>query len=85
MVILTSFTWNAHIDSNMILNVDGSSLDNPGVSNFGGLIRNADNAWVHNFAGNIGYSNIHHVELMMLYHGLLVVWELGIKRYGVLF
>ncbi|MCH88180.1 ribonuclease H protein, partial [Trifolium medium] len=62
----------------MILNVDGSSIGNPGVSGFGGLIRNSDGAWVHSFSGNIGFSNILHVELLA-YHGLLLTWELNIK------
>ncbi|CAL5206665.1 unnamed protein product [Lathyrus oleraceus] len=63
----------------MILNVDGSSFGNPVVLGYGGLIRNADDAWVYDFAGNIGYFNILHPELMMLYHGLCMVWQLGIK------
>ncbi|CAL5211192.1 unnamed protein product [Lathyrus oleraceus] len=65
-----TITWNAHKDSNMILNIDGSSLGNPGVSDFGGFIQNVDGDWVHDIAGNIGYSNILHVELMTIYHGL---------------
>ncbi|KAI5394452.1 hypothetical protein KIW84_061213 [Lathyrus oleraceus] len=56
----------------MILNVDGSSFGNPVVSGYGGLIRNADDAWVYDFVGNIGYFNILHPELMMLYHGLSI-------------
>jgi ribonuclease HI len=70
--------WNALGSTTMILNVDGSSIGNPGVSGFGGLIRNSDGAWVHGFAGNIGFSNILHAELLALYHGLLHAWELGI-------
>lgn len=49
----------------MILNVDSSSLDNLGVSDFGGLIRNFDVDWVHGFTGNIGYSNILMFEITM--------------------
>jgi hypothetical protein len=36
------FRWNAQSGTDMILNVDGSSIGNPGVSGFGGLIRNSD-------------------------------------------
>ncbi|CAJ2657171.1 unnamed protein product [Trifolium pratense] len=71
--------WNALGSTDMILNVDGSSIGNPGASGFGGLIRNSDGAWVHGFSGNIGFSNILHAELMALYHGLLLAWELNIK------
>jgi hypothetical protein len=36
--------WNANGGTNMILNVDGSSIGNPGVSGYGGLLRTADGA-----------------------------------------
>ncbi|GAU31243.1 hypothetical protein TSUD_149290 [Trifolium subterraneum] len=71
--------WNAHGGIGMILNVDGSSIGNPGISGFGGLIRNSDGAWVHGFVGNIGHSNILHAELLAIYHGLVLAWELDIK------
>jgi ribonuclease HI len=71
--------WNALGGTNMILNVDGSSIGNPGISGFGGLIRNADGAWVHGFYGNLGVTNILHAELMAIYKGLLLAWERNIK------
>ncbi|GAU24890.1 hypothetical protein TSUD_116140 [Trifolium subterraneum] len=64
----------------MILKVDGSSIGNPGVSGFGGLIRNSDGAWVQSFVGNIGFSNILPAELLAVYHGLALAWELDIKE-----
>ncbi|MCH79684.1 RNA-directed DNA polymerase (Reverse transcriptase) [Trifolium medium] len=70
--------WNALGGTGMILNVDGSS-SNPGISGFGGLIHNADGAWVHGFFGNLGVTNILHAELMAIYKGLLLAWELNIK------
>jgi len=54
----------------MILNVDGSSHGNHGVSGFGGLLHNDDCAWYCGFAENIGFSNILHAELSTIYHGL---------------
>ncbi|GAU26057.1 hypothetical protein TSUD_225190 [Trifolium subterraneum] len=71
--------WNVLGGTSMILNVDGSSLGNPGISGFGGLIRNADGAWVHGFFGNLGVNNILHAKLMAIYKGLLLAWELNIK------
>ncbi|MCI15795.1 ribonuclease H protein, partial [Trifolium medium] len=71
--------WKAHGGIGMILNVDGSSIGNLGVSGFGGLIRNSDGEWVHGFAGNIGFSNILHAELLAVYHDLVLAWELNIK------
>jgi ribonuclease HI len=72
--------WNDQSGIGMILNVDGSSLGNPGVSDFGGLIRNSVGAWVHSFVGNIGFSNILHAELLEVYHGLVLAWGLEIKE-----
>lgn len=64
----------------MILYVDGCSLGNPGVSGFGGLLRNDDGAWYCGFAGNIGFSNILHAELLAVYHGLRLAWEFGMSE-----
>ncbi|KAK2444819.1 hypothetical protein QL285_015816 [Trifolium repens] len=71
--------WNALGGTNMFLNVDGSSIGNSGISGFGGLIRNADGAWVHCFYENLGVTNILHAELMAIYKGLLLAWERNIK------
>jgi len=37
-------------------------IGNPGISGFGGLIRNDDGAWISGVAGNIGFSNFLHAE-----------------------
>lgn len=63
----------------MILNIDGSSIGNPGVSGFGGLILNFVGAWVQGFAGNIGISNILHAELLAIFHGLKMAWTVEYK------
>ena len=69
--------WNDKGGNDMILNIDGSSLSNHGVSGSGGLLKNEDGAWIHGFAGNIGFSNILHAELLLVYHGLRIAWEQG--------
>ncbi|GAU46107.1 hypothetical protein TSUD_95790 [Trifolium subterraneum] len=56
----------------MILNVDGSSIGNPGVSGFRGLIRNSDDAWVQGFVGNMGFSNILHAELLAHHYAAII-------------
>jgi ribonuclease HI len=71
--------WNVNGGTYMILNVDGNSIGNPGVSGYGGLLRTADGAWVHGFFGNLGFTNILHAELMAIYKGLLLAWEMNIK------
>lgn len=53
-----------------MLNVDGSSLGNPGASGFGGVLRNSDGSWIGSFSGSVGFSNDLHVELLALYNGL---------------
>ncbi|GAU31755.1 hypothetical protein TSUD_146430 [Trifolium subterraneum] len=78
-LILTFVKWNALGGTGMILNVDGISIDNHGVSSFGGLIQNADSAWVHGFFGNLRVTNIIHPELMAMYKGLLLAWDLNAK------
>jgi ribonuclease HI len=72
--------WNAIGGTGMILNVDGSSIGNPGISGYGGLLRTADGAWVHGFFGNLGVTNILHAELMAIYKGLLLAWDMNIKE-----
>ncbi|KAK2425147.1 hypothetical protein QL285_035429 [Trifolium repens] len=71
--------WNVNGGTDMILNVDGSSIGNPGVSGYGELLRTADGAWVHGFFGNLGFTNILLAELMAIYKGLLLAWEMNIK------
>jgi len=61
----------------MILNVDGSSLDNRSVSGFGGLHRNDDCVGYCCFCWEHWFSNIQHVELLAVYHGLKIAWEFG--------
>jgi hypothetical protein len=68
----TLVRWNAQGSIGLILNVDGSSVGNPGVSGFRGLIQKYDVAWIHIFAGNIGFSNILHAELLTVYHKLML-------------
>jgi len=70
--------WKDKSGNGMVLNVGGSSLDNPGIFGFRGLLRNMDGAWIHGFAENIGFSNILHAELLTIYHGLRMAWEFGI-------
>jgi len=47
---------------------------------FGGLIRNDNGAWILGFVRNIGFSNILHVELLAMYHGPWLAWELEVTN-----
>jgi ribonuclease HI len=70
-------TWHPDEASATILNVDGSSLGNPGLSGFGGVLRHSNGDWLFGFAGTVGISTILHVELLAIYHGLQVAWDQG--------
>jgi hypothetical protein len=62
-----------------VLLFNNQSNDNLGISGFGGLIRNSDDAWVCGFAGNIRFSNILRVELLAVSCRLALAWELDIN------
>lgn len=78
--LMQMIKWNNKGGNSMILDVNGSSLDNPGVSTFGNFLRNEDGALIHEFDGIIGFSNILHGELLTIYHGLCMTWEFGILK-----
>jgi hypothetical protein len=62
-----------------VLNVDGSSLGNPGASGFGGVLKNSDGSWIGSFSGSVGFSNVLPVELLALYDGLRMAWDKGLR------
>lgn len=64
----------------MALNVDGSAINNPGWVGFGGVIRDHNGVFKKGFYGSVGYSNILHAELMALFLGISLCWELGFRK-----
>jgi hypothetical protein len=62
-------TWHPKESMVVVLNVDGSSFKNPGISSFGGILRRNDDNWLYGFAGSVGISTLIHVKLLALYHG----------------
>jgi hypothetical protein len=79
--ILKLVRWNALGGTGMILNVDGSSIGNPSISGYGGIIRNADGVWIHGFFGNLRVSSILHAELMAIFKCSPV--SLGVEYQGL--
>jgi ribonuclease HI len=73
-------SWHPGQEIAVILNVDGSSLGNPGPSGFGGVLRQDNGNWIFGFAGTVGISTILHVELLAIYHGLKVAWDQGYRN-----
>jgi len=50
------------------------------MKDFGGLIRDSNRGFMHGFHGNIGYSNILHVEILILLHVIRICWEDGLRN-----
>lgn len=73
-------SWFQQDRKGFILNVDGSSLGNPGPAGFGGLARNPDGGWIFGFSGHIGHSDVLKAELLGISTGLKLSWERGIRE-----
>lgn len=59
------------------VNVDGSSLGNPGKAGFGGVIRDQDGRWICGFYGHLGMGTNLFPELQAIKHGFLLAWQKG--------
>lgn len=68
-------TWKRGASDTYILNVDGNAQYNSRMTYFGGLIRDSNGGFMCEFYGNIGYSNILHVEMLALLHGIQLCWN----------
>jgi ribonuclease HI len=73
-------SWHPDETLATILNVDGSSLGNPGPSGFGGVLRHSNGDWIFGFAGTVGISSVLHVELLAIYYGFKVAWDQGYRN-----
>lgn len=62
------------------LNVDGSSLGNPGSSAGGVVIRDSMGGFVAASALFFGYHSNMHAEVYVLWHGLLLCRSLGLQQ-----
>jgi len=71
-------SWHKGPSGSYILNVDGSAQTNPGMTGFGGLIRDSDGQFMRGFHDNIDYSNILHAEILALMHEIQICWEEGL-------
>lgn len=77
---IRQISWLQRDREGYVLNVDGSSLGNPGPAGFGGLIRHADGGWVCGFSGHIGHSEVLKAELMRIISGLKLAWDRGFRN-----
>lgn len=72
--------WKHPTEEFVKLNVDGSSLGNPGHLGFGGIIRNFDGAWMMGFSGYCGFTTNISAELFAIAHGLACAWDGGHRK-----
>lgn len=71
-------TWTPPIDNYVKLNVDGSSLRNPGPSGYGGVIRNKNG--LIGFSGYCGITTNLNAKLLAIAQGLHLAWGNGYKE-----
>ncbi|KAK2370222.1 TMV resistance protein N [Trifolium repens] len=55
--------WHPPPENVIKVNVDGSSIGNPGLSGFSGLLRNTFGGWIPGFSGSCGFTSNINVEL----------------------
>jgi ribonuclease HI len=48
------------------LNVDGTSYGNPGITGYGGLIRDHNGSWIIGFSGPVSFVDSLEVELLAI-------------------
>ena len=72
--------WIPPLNNIIKVNVDGSSLSNPGRSGFGGLIRNNNGDWLLGFSGFCDITSCLAAELYAIFHGLRIAYDAGHKN-----
>jgi len=65
----------------IILNVDGSVLNNSEKTEYGGLIHKHDGSFLRGFLGSVGISNTLHVEIQALLTGRKLCWEARYRKF----
>lgn len=62
------------------VNVDESSIGNPGPAGFGGLLRDSNCTCILGFKHSIGLSQILLAELKAIQQGFKLAWDQGFKK-----
>jgi hypothetical protein len=79
--MLELLSWQRPEDDFIKLDIEGSSLGNPGRAGSEGLIHHREGLFVVGFTGFAGFGCKLLPELMALKkHGLLLAWERGYRR-----
>jgi ribonuclease HI len=71
--------WCATRENQVKLNIDGSCIGNPGPTGAGSLLRNHCGELLLGFYESLGNSTSFHAELVGIYRGLFLTWELGYR------
>ncbi|KAJ1384635.1 Ribonuclease H domain [Sesbania bispinosa] len=71
--------WIPPSPESIALNVDGSSLGNPGPAGYGGVLRNTYGQWLKGFHGSVGVSEILQAEQIGILENLKIAWEDGYR------
>lgn len=67
---LWTVSWQRSDVGTVTLNVDGSTLTNPSLIRFGGLVRDSSGSFLRGFYGSVGVSDILYAEVLALLWGL---------------
>ncbi|KAK9100199.1 hypothetical protein Scep_023629 [Stephania cephalantha] len=73
-------TRNPSVINWVKMNTDGAAKGNPGLSSFGGVIRNSIGGWELGFMGKISYASNLVAELWAIREGLQIAWEFGYRH-----
>nr|KYP52497.1 Putative ribonuclease H protein At1g65750 family [Cajanus cajan] len=60
------------------LNVDGSSIGNPRLAGYGGLLHNSVGEWIRGFTGSCVLATSLYAELLALLKGIQLAWDMNI-------
>ena len=56
-----------------------SALDNPGLAEAGGVLRDHQGLWISGFSARVGLATNNMAELAAVRQGLAMVWNTGVK------
>lgn len=75
---ILNISWQPPVDPFVSLNIDGSTLGNPGYAGGGGVIRDSQGRWIIGFPPHIGLTTNNIAELWAVRQRLYMVRDAGI-------
>lgn len=74
---MREITWSLPSTNAIKLNLDGSSLGNPGPSGYGVLLQNSQGEWLQGFKGFWGHATNLYAKFIALLKGVQLAWDRG--------